>query len=191
MKRDQIIKNVGARVQLEPPARFLDLNGIERLPVRNDDWIIHAADNDGLRIENVRSTHSTKLGYDQIHSYMSNPDRSQGNLQCGFLTLRVQIFIQGVNLTKRPNERPGAPVDPPHVEIGDKWVDFRYPADSGLQQALETGGYRIAWCADRNLARRIDLEGWEVVVALDGNGGLVRLRLRDSPENQTLIKRLV
>lgn len=189
MKRDQIIKNDGARVQLEPPARFLDANGVEQLPTRNDDWIIHAADETGLRIQNVYSDHATTLAYDHIHHYTSNPDRSRGGIQYGFLTLHVQIFIRGVNLSIRPNGRPGEPVDPPEVEIGDKWVDFRYPADSGLQQHLEAEGYEIGWCDERKRARRLDLEGCELVFVRQRSGALVSLRCASQPSHLVLIKK--
>lgn len=189
MKRDQIVKNVGARVQLEPPARFLDANGIELLPMRNDDWIIHAADEDGLRIQNIYSDHVATLGYDHIHHYTSNPGRMRGDLRYGFLSLHIQIFIQGVNLTIRPNARPGEPVDPPKVEIGQKWADFRYAADSGLQRQLEGEGYEIGWCDERKLARRLDLEGYELVLVRERSGTLVSLHCESRPSNLTLVKK--
>jgi hypothetical protein len=189
MRRNQIIKNVGAHVQLEPPARFLDENGVELLPTRNDDWIVHAVDEDGLRIQNIYSDHVTTLGYDHIHHYTSNPDRFHGGVRYGFLTLNVQIFIQGVNLSIRPNARPGQPVDPPKVEIGEKWVDFRYAADSGLQAELQAAGYEIGWCDERKLARRLDLDGYELVLIRDRGGTLVSLHCRSQPSNLTLIKK--
>lgn len=69
----------------------------------------------------------------------------------------------------------------------EKWVDFRYPHDSGLQATLEAKGYKVAWCSDRNLARRVDLEGWEVVKEACADGVLAKLRLKDRPANQTLL----
>jgi len=189
MNRDQITKNVGARVQLEPPARFLDANGVELPSMRNDDWIIHAADEDGLRIQNVYSNHVAVLGYDHIHHYTSNPGRSPGGLRYGFLSLHVQIFIQGMNLTIRPNARPSEPVDPPKVEIGQMWVDFRYASDSGLQQELEAEGFTIGWCDERKLPRRIGLEGYELVLVRERSGKLVSLHCESQPSNLTLIKR--
>lgn len=189
MQRNQIVKNVGARVQLEPAACFLDANGIEQLPKRNDDWIILAAQDDGLHIRNVYSDHVTTLGYDHIHHYTSNPDRSRGGIQYGFLTLHVQIFIQGVNLSIRPNGRPGESLDPPEVKISKQWIDLNYAADSGLQQKLGAEGYDIGWCDDRTLARRIDLEGYELVLIRNRNGALVSLHAKSQPRNLTLIKK--
>ena len=71
----------------------------------------------------------------------------------------------------------------------EKWVDFQYPHDSGLQVRLENAGYKIAWCLDTKLSRRVDLEGWEVVTEPDEKGIPTRFRLKDKPADQTLIKK--
>ena len=71
----------------------------------------------------------------------------------------------------------------------DKWVDFQYPNDSGLQERLTNAGYKVAWCLDTKLSRRIDLEGWEIVTELDEKGIPTRFRLKDKPADQTLIKK--
>lgn len=77
----------------------------------------------------------------------------------------------------------------PSQEVVEKWVDLRYPSDSGLQAKLDAAGYRVAWCLDTNLARKLDLEGWEVVVEADDHGVPTKFRLRDRPADQTLIKK--
>jgi hypothetical protein len=86
---------------------------------------------------------------------------------------------------------PGASV-PPVVASDpvEKWVDFLYPRDSGLQAKLEAQGYKVAWCSDNNLARNIDLDGWQVVVEPDTRGILSKYRLQTRPSDQTLIKKL-
>lgn len=71
----------------------------------------------------------------------------------------------------------------------DKWVDFQYPNDSGLQERLTDAGYKVAWCLDTKLSRKIDLEGWEIVTELNGKGIPTRFRLKDKPADQTLIKK--
>jgi hypothetical protein len=73
--------------------------------------------------------------------------------------------------------------------VEEKWVDLEYPKDSGLLARLETEGYEVRWCADRSLSRRVDLEGWEVVREGVDGGRRVIFRLRDRPDNQTLIRR--
>ena len=109
MQFDQIKKNVGYRVQLVPQACRLDEKGNE-LPAIDDDWIIQEVFKGGVRISNVRTQHHTILGLDHIHHFTSNPDRSQGGIKYGFLTLNVQIFLQGNNLSVRPSGRPGEAV---------------------------------------------------------------------------------
>ena len=73
---------------------------------------------------------------------------------------------------------------------GRQVVDLKYPSDSGLQSRLETVGYRVAWCLETNLARRVDLEGWEVVLE-DDHGVPTRFRVKDRPADQILIKKRV
>lgn len=187
MNLEQLKKNKGWRVQLIPIASRLDENGRE-LPPIDDDWIIQEVSNAGFQIFNARTQHHITLGADHIHNFTSNPDRSRGGIQYGFLTLNVQIFLQGNKCWVRPNLRPGALVKPPVGEIADKWVDFRYPFDTGIQQNLEAAGYTVKWCSDDKLSRKIDLEGWEVVVEPDTVGVRSRFRVKDRPANQTLIK---
>lgn len=55
--------------------------------------------------------------------------------------------------------------------------------------AIEAAGYRVAWSLENHLSRRIDLEGWEVVIEPDEQGGLTSFRLKDRPADQTLIKK--
>jgi hypothetical protein len=188
MNWDRMKKNVGCRVQLVPIACRLDENGRD-LPQIDDDWIITEVSAAGVRISNVRTGHFTTLGKDHVHHFTSNPDRLQGGIPHGFLTLNVQVSLQGNNLSIRPNARPGEPVSPQSVEITEKWVDFKYPSDSGLQQRVETAGYRVAWCLDTKLSRKIDLEGWEIIVEPDAQGVLTKFRLKDRPADQTLIKK--
>ncbi len=63
--------------------------------------------------------------------------------------------------------------------IEDKLVDINYPLDSGLKEELENIGYKIAWCAEKKLSRRIDLEDWEKVVWEDQAGNQFILRCSD------------
>ncbi len=181
-------KNVGCRVQLVPMACRLDENGHE-LPPINDDWIINEVSTDAVRIWNTGTDHTITLGKDHVHHFTTDPGRSQAGIRYGFLTLNVQVFLQGRKGWVRPNAQPGEPVRPQPAQVGEKWVDFRYPSDSRLQHKLEAAGYRVAWCLDTELSRKIDLEGWEIVVEPDAQGVLTRFRLKDRPADQTLIKR--
>jgi hypothetical protein len=187
MNWEYMKKNVGCRIQLVPIACRLDENGRE-LPQIDDDWIIEEVSDSGVRISDSRG-HVTILGKDHIHHFTSNPDRSRTGIPHGFLTLNVQVFLQGNRLWVRPCARPGEPVRPQRAEPAEKWVDLMYPLDSGLQQKLEAAGYRVRWCLDTKLSRRIDLEGWEIVVEPDTHGVLTKFRIKDRPADQTLIKK--
>lgn len=71
----------------------------------------------------------------------------------------------------------------------EKWVDMHYPRDSGLLRELEAEGYRVRWRFDRDVTRAADIEGWELVYQDLGNGRLAVLKLRDRPDNQSLLKK--
>ena len=188
MNWEQMKKNVGCRVQLEPVACHLDEKGRE-LPRVDEDWIIEQVSTAWVRISNEHCGHVTTLGKDHVHHFTTNPDRSRTGIPHGFLTLNVQVFLQGNQLWVRPNARPGEPVRLQRVQVIEKYVDFGYPSDSGLQAKLEAAGYRVAWCLDTKLSRKIDLEGWETVVESDAQGVLTMFRLKDRPADQTLIKK--
>jgi hypothetical protein len=190
MQWEQMKKNVGCRVQLVPAACRLDEAGNE-LPSIDDDWIIQDVSSAGVRISNLRTQHTTTLGADHIHHFTSNPDRTQGGVRYGFLTLNIQVFLQGNNLRIRPNHRPGEPVRLEVQRVVEKWVDIAYPSMKGLQGKLEKEGYRVGWCRDADLARKIDLEGWEVVVEPDANSVPTSFHMQDLPTNQTLVKKRV
>ena len=60
-----------------------------------------------------------------------------------------------------------------------KWVDMSYPEVAGIQASLESQGYQIRWCADDNLARRLDFEGWSIYYDTDSAGRKVILKIKD------------
>jgi len=188
MQRAQIVKNVGYRVRLRPIACRLNELGLE-LPEIDDDWIIGPARDDGIPVSNIRTQHQFTLGFDHIHNFRSDTTRIEGDTKFGFLTLHVQINLQGANLDIQPTLRPGERVPPPMVKVVEKAVDIRYPHDSGLQGALEAQGYRLSWVRESRLQRLIDLEGWERVTTKAPDGSLIQFRLRDRPEDQVLICR--
>jgi hypothetical protein len=187
MNWDQMKKNVHTRVQLKPISFRLDDYG-RKLPPLDDDWIIEEVSADGVRVKNLRTHHTTTLGKDHIYDYISNPDRSQNGIKHGFLTLKVQIFLKPKDLSITPTSRPGESVEPPTVEIAEKWVNADYPARSGLKAQLEAVGYSLAWAWDRNLAD-LGLKGWEIVIAPDAQGVLTKFRFDEVGPHQTLVKK--
>lgn len=72
-------------------------------------------------------------------------------------------------------------------ELSVKWVDLQYPNDVGLLSELENQGYRARWCREDKLARRLDIEGWLLVTHTAESGKKVVLKVKDRPQNQTLI----
>jgi len=189
MNWDQMKRNLHARVQLRPIAHRLDEYG-RKLPAVDDEWLIEEVSGNGVRIRNSRTLHSTTLGKDHIHEYLSNPERSHAGIKHGFLTLKVQINIDPNALSIAPTLRPGEPVEPPAVEIFEKWVSMDYPARSGLIARLEASGYSVKWAWDTKVAD-LGLEGWEVVVERATDGTLSEFRFDQVGPHQTLIKKKV
>jgi hypothetical protein len=186
---EQLKKNIGNRVQLEPPAIHLDALGRE-LPGRNDDWIIESVTDTevGIRDTQVLGL-STTVGRDYVHHWTSNPSRSTpGGLQYGFLTLVAQMYIQQDKITYRPSSRPGERVEPLLVRIVEQWVDFNYLIDSKIQAKLEASGYRVAWVHASRLPG-LELDGWERVVEKDRHGMPTSFHLQTRPENQVFVKK--
>ena len=103
-------KSIGMRVEIEPPACFLDENEKELRQGRQD-WIVQSFPQaDVVVIQNDATSHMAELGKDHIYDYRSNRTRSKGELRFGFLVLKMQIFVQGNRLWLRPNHMPGASV---------------------------------------------------------------------------------
>jgi hypothetical protein len=111
MNLDQLKRSVGARVKLVPPACHLDPAG-DALAAADEDWTIFAVNVDSVEI-GADTGHSYRLGQDHIRNFTSDPERSLGGDKRGFLTLHVQLFIEGERVWAIPNHQPGAPVTPP------------------------------------------------------------------------------
>jgi hypothetical protein len=108
MNKEQLKKNVGDLVRLLPIANRLDGKG-HPLPQIDDEWRIESVADDGVRLFLPRTGHVRTLSYDHICEYTS--DRVERGVKYGFLTLKVQLSIQGNNINVVPT-RPGVPVAP-------------------------------------------------------------------------------
>jgi len=106
MNKEQLKKNVGDLVRLIPIAHRLDGKG-HPLPRLDDEWRIESVTNEGVRLFLARTGHGRTLGFDHICEYTS--DRIERGMKYGFLTLKVQLSIQGNNVNVTPT-RPGVPV---------------------------------------------------------------------------------
>jgi hypothetical protein len=108
MKKDQIKKSVGHVVRLIPIAHRLDVRG-HLLQQIDDEWRIESVADDDVQIFLPRTGHGRTLGFDHIHQYTS--DRIHRGVNYGFLTLNVQLSIQGSDVKVTPT-RPGEAVPP-------------------------------------------------------------------------------
>jgi hypothetical protein len=75
----QLKKNVGWRVQLQPPAMHLDARGRE-LPCRDEDWIIRTVTATEVRLDEATELGlTTAFGADIVHRFDTNRSRSACN----------------------------------------------------------------------------------------------------------------
>jgi hypothetical protein len=62
--------------------------------------------------------------------------------------------------------------------VAERVVEFDYPTQSGIQQALEARGFTLGWVRPERVAS-IELKGGEVVVEPDANGSPATFKTRD------------
>lgn len=108
MNKDQMKNNVGKRMLLQPPARRLELDGSIQPPPSDDWWLVEDVTSDGVKISDPKTGASRVLGYDHIQKYTS--DLPLDGYARGFLTLLVQLVVQGGMVQVIPNARPGESV---------------------------------------------------------------------------------
>lgn len=142
MNKDQIKKSLGHHVRIRPIANRFD--GVQRLDVIDDDWIISRAD-EHVELTNVRTGHVAALGYDHIFGYVSEPGRNRGGIKYGFLQLRVQVSLRGQQLAIEPlppgdwgqaSEQPS----PEDALQKAKRVNAQAKAHADRERLLETKG---------------------------------------------------
>jgi len=177
MHKDQMKKNVGSHVLLLPPACRLDQNGFELKAVPDEWWLIEDVSDDGVRISDPRTGHVKILAYDHISKFTS--DEAKNGARRGFLTLLVQLFVQGNSVSVVPNGRPGERVPPTIPQLVENVVEITYPERSGIQARLLSQGYTLGWARPERVSSLISLEGHEEVIEKDARGGFAKFRTRD------------
>jgi hypothetical protein len=183
MNNEQMRKNLRAHVLLVPAAYHLDQYGFELPTVEDPWWLIEDVSDDGVKIRNPRSGHVKLLTYDHLYKWTN--DQPKSGAKRGFLSLHVQITVQGNLVSIVPNPRPGEAVPPKRPQVIDKLVTFAYPVETGMQQRLEAQGYQLGWCRPENVSTKVDVQGCSVVLEPDAQGVFSTFRTRDG---QVLIK---
>jgi hypothetical protein len=186
---EQLKKNVGWRVQLQPPAIYLDARGRE-LPCRDEDWIIRTVTATEVRLDEATELGlTTALGADIVHRFDTNRSRTlAAGPQYGFLVLGQQMTIQQDKITYRPCPRPGERVPPLPVPIVERRVELNYPVVSHIQPKLEASGYLVNWVGASRLPA-LEFDGWELVIESDRYGMPTSFYVQTNPENLVLVKK--
>ncbi len=100
MNKDMIKKMRYHRVRIRPVAKRLI--GATELPEIDDEWSIEHITDKGVTIRNMRTYHSKLLGFDNIHHYTSDPSKDYDGFKHGFLTLTVQLYLDGWHVRIEP-----------------------------------------------------------------------------------------
>lgn len=108
MNKQMLRKNVNDWVRLRPIAHRLQGTG-HPLPQIDDVWRIESVSDEGVRIALPRTGHGRLLQFDQICEFTS--DRMEKGVKYGFLTLKIQLSIQGNDVHVTPT-RPGVAAPP-------------------------------------------------------------------------------
>jgi hypothetical protein len=176
MNKNKLSKCVGQFVRLRPMA--LRYDGASGLPQIDDDWRVDRVEDEGVRLQNIRTAHTVLLGYDHIHNYTSDAGRQLGQQKYGFLQLNVRIMLHGIHADIEP-------IDPREKattsQIIDKWVNLPYIDTAGIAKDLRDQGFDLCWSTANDESTRTDIEGWEQVLICGPNGTLMRLKIRDHP----------
>jgi hypothetical protein len=90
----------------------LDVRGYP-LPQIDDEWRVESVTDDGVRLFLQRTGHDRTLGFDNVHHYST--DRIEQGVPRGFLTLNVQLSIQGNDVHITPT-RPGETTVAPRIQ---------------------------------------------------------------------------
>lgn len=88
-----LAKSLNHIVRIRPPARRVQ--GDIDLDQYDDDRLISSVDGEKKVIElhNLRCDHRPLLGFDHIHSYVSDPVSDVGDETHAFLQLHIQVFL--------------------------------------------------------------------------------------------------
>lgn len=110
MNKTRIKNCMGHRMQLVPAAVHLDSDG-DRIQVGEDFWTVQAMPTEHVELVNDNGL-TCRLGYDHIHNYATDPERSTESHQYGMLVLNMQLVFRNGELKFYPT-RPGVAYDPP------------------------------------------------------------------------------
>ncbi len=101
MNIDKLRKNLYARVRLRPSA--ISILPDDTAAVYDDVWTLTSVSSEGVvELVNPSTGHVAKLGTDHIHHFDTDPPSSRLGEKHGFLTLTVQVYLQGPRLWLEP-----------------------------------------------------------------------------------------
>jgi|SRR5579871_1405642 len=90
MNKHRIAGLAGKYVRIRPIALRFD-SADNRLDPIDDLWLVLRAGREGIRVKNLRTSHTLELAGDQIHDYRTDPS----GRSFGFIDLNGQMWLRG------------------------------------------------------------------------------------------------
>lgn len=118
-------------MQLVPAPLHLDADG-DRVPVVEEFRTVQAMPDDHVELANENGL-TCRIGYDHMHNYATDPERSSTKQQHGMLVLNMQLVFRNGERTNYPT-RPGVAYDPPGTTKGERARIFFAPEIQRLVQ---------------------------------------------------------
>lgn len=110
MRKEKLKHCMGHRMQLVPAPLHLDADG-DRTRTSEEFWAVQVITDEHIELINDTGI-ACRLGYDHIHNYATDPERSTSEQQYGMLVLVMQLVFRAGKLNYVPT-RPGIAYDPP------------------------------------------------------------------------------
>jgi hypothetical protein len=100
MNIEKLRRSLYTRLRLRPIAISVQPDGAFE---RHDDvWLLQRVSQAEVELSNISTGHVAKLGTDHIHHFDSDPQSGTATEKHGFLTLTVQVFLEGSKLWLEP-----------------------------------------------------------------------------------------
>jgi len=101
MKKSALPKLVGFHLRMRPILRRFDQFG--ELEPEDDRWLVQRANPaTSLEVLDIRTHHVLRIPPDHIHEFRQDPFPYFPGINTGFLMLRSQIWLQGMNAGLEP-----------------------------------------------------------------------------------------
>lgn len=166
MKKDQLRKDIGARVRLRPAAVGPAMGGLD------EEWTITEVGDAVVRLVHVGTDTTVVMGLDAVVSFTSDPARDAEGIKRGFLQLTVQVEVRkdgttGIEPLALPRGGANPDVAGMRLELRKDVAAAHIELDQVMDLIRKCHQSRIAVMAARGIIRSGMAEKWKQRTAAD------------------------